>query len=227
MAAGDIFNYSTVNNMANEFLINSLAAEHINAHKGKTIVDVGFLDREIVILFEDMAQMTIDVIGTMGKTTDPSAIVGSKFEDICINNNYSIAEDMFIARVSIYTRHEKKTSMLTVNYKIPLMKTVESKSFPATIHTTYLNEVEQCHATPETTKKNTKPMTEHQQSVQKGQSETKQEDSSPKRAKSTKATEKMSTTLSPFQREAVRAGVISVSEMLQRIGHTQELPTPR
>ena len=227
MAAGNILDYGAVNNLAKDFLTNSLAAEHIKAHEGKEIVDVGFLNGEIVILFDDMAQMTFKIFGTMVNTTDPSAIVGSTFESINIANNYNVRGDTFTARVFITTRFGKKSSMLTVNYTIPLMRTVESNDFPARIHTTYLNEVEQCHATPETTKKNTKPMTEHQQSVQKGQNETKQEDSLPKKAKSTKATAKMSTTLSPFQREAVRAGVISVSEMLQRIGHTQELPTPR
>jgi hypothetical protein len=225
--ANDILQFGAINKRASEFLKDSLATEHIKAHVGKEILDVGFLGKQIVILFDDMAQMTFEIIGQMGLTTEPSAIIGSKFESLYITNNYSVNDDTFTARVFITTRFGKKSSMLTVNYTIPLMRTVELDYFPARIFTTYLNEVGICHATQETTKKNTKPMTEHQQSVQKGQNETKQEDSLPKKAKSTKATAKMSTTLSPFQREAVRAGVISVSEMLQRIGHTQELPTPR
>ena len=225
--ANDILQFGAINKKTSDFLTNSLATEHIKAHVGKEILDVGFLGKQIVILFDDMAQMTFEMIGQMGNTTDPSAIIGSEFRSLYISNNYNVNDDTFTARVFITAHFGKKLSMLTVNYTIPLMRTVESSDFPARIHTTYLNEVEQCHATPETTKKNTKPMTEHLPSVQKGQNETKQEDSSPKRAKSTRATAKTLTTSSPFQREAVRAGVISASEMLQRIGHTQELPTQR
>ena len=225
--ANDILQFGAINKRASAFLTDSLATEHIKAHVGKEILDVGFLGKQIVILFDDMAQMTFEIIGQMGLTTDPSAIIGSKFESLYITNNYSVNDDTFTARVFITTRFGKKSSMLTVNYTIPLMRTVESDDFPARIFTTYLNEVEECHATPETTKKNTKPMTEHQQSVQKGQNETKQEDSSPKRAKSTKVTAKTLTTSNPSQKEAAQEEAIFVSEMLRRIGHTPELPTLR
>ena len=225
--ANDILQFGAINKRASAFLTDSLATEHIKAHVGKEILDVGFLGKQIVILFDDMAQMTFEIIGQMGLTTDPSAIIGSKFESLYITNNYSVNDDTFTARVFITTRFGKKSSMLTVNYTIPLMRTVESDAFPARIFTTYLNEVDPCHATQETTKKNTKPMTEHQQSVQKGQNETKQEDSSPKREKSTKVTAKTLTTSNPSQKEAAQEEAIFVSEMLRRIGHTQELPTLR
>lgn len=225
--SGNIFNYAVIDQMANDFLMNSLATEHINAHSGKKIIDVGFIDRSIVVLFEDMAQMTFEMIGSMRQITDPNAIVGSTFDNIRINNNYSVAEDMYISRVFISTRFVDKSSLLTVNYAIPLMTTVEKNVFPARIYTTYLNEVDQCHATQETTKKNTKPTMEPLPSVLRGQNETKPEDSLSKKAKSTKGTAKMSITSSPYQKGEVLLGRISESEMLQRIVPIPELPTLR
>lgn len=225
--AGDLVQFGNLNKMTEYFLRNSLATEHINAHKGKKIIDVGFLGNQVVILFEDMEQMTFEMIGQMGNTTDPSAIVGTTFENININNNYNLYQDVYQARVFISTRFEHKSSLLTVNYNIPLSRTMEGDIFPARIYTTYLNEVQPCHATQETTKKNTKPTMERQPSVQNVQSETKRGGSLPRKAKSTKVTAKMSITSSPYQKAEAQDDPISGLEMLQRIVPIPAMPTLR
>lgn len=222
MAVADLTSYGIINDRTKQFMYNSLATEHFHAHNGKIIVDVGILGKALVILFESNEQLTFEMIGQLTNTTEPSALVGGNFEGLSITNNFMINEDCFRARVFISARFGSKSTLMTANYTIPLMRTLESDIYPARVYTTILNEEQPCHAIQETTKKNTKPMTELPQSEQRGQNETKQDESCKKKGLSTKAMAKTLTTLNLLAKGAELADPTCVLETLLQTAHTQE-----